>query len=126
MAKTATTGKSKTKAESNGDRRHKNFGDAMRVDDLEPLSFDLCGQTFHCRPAIQSKRLLYFVAQADSDSGAQAGNALHKFLEEVILEDDRAAWKELVDGDEYIIDAQLLGDIVTFLVEAYSGRPTTR
>lgn len=104
--------------------RFKDFGSAVRMSELAPLTFDLCGTTFHCRPALQSKKLLEFVKDADSDSGMSAGEAIHKFMETVILPDDVQAWKDLLESEEFIIDVALLGNVVTWLVEQYSGRPT--
>jgi hypothetical protein len=104
--------------------RFKDFGSAIRMSELPPLTFELCEQTFHCRPALQSRRLLQFVKEADGDSGVSAGEAIHNFMETVIVPEDVQAWKNLLDSDEYIVDVALLGNVVTWLVEQYSGRPT--
>lgn len=106
--------------------RYRDFGTVRRASEMEPLFFDLCGKRFHCRPALQSKKMLSFVRKADGDSGAAAGEALHEFLETVILPEDVEAWREIIDGDEFIIQASTLGDIVTWLVEQYAERPTQR
>lgn len=113
-----------TRAEKTEDApRHKDFGSPVRIDQLPPLSFDLAGQTFHCRPAIRTKRMLQFVKQADSGDGG-AGQAVIDFLESVLAPEDLDAWQELIDGDEYVVDAALLSDIVMWLIEQYAARPT--
>lgn len=134
MAK--TTAKRLTVADENGavedaqdaqdEKRFKNFGVPVRIAEMVPLEFELCGHTFHCRPAIQSKKMISFVRKTDSDSGAAAGEALHEFMETAIIPEDVEAWREIVDGEEYLIDAAQLGDIVSWLVEQYSERPTKR
>lgn len=104
--------------------RHKDFGSAIRLADLPPLSFDLCEMNFRCRPALQSRKILEFVRSADSGSETAAGDAIHHFIASSLLPDDVQAWEELLDSDEYVVDVQMLGDIVTWLIEQYSSRPT--
>lgn len=104
--------------------RFKDFGSALKFSDLPPLSFELCERNFKCRPALQSKKLLEFVKDADGGSGLSAGEAIHKFMETVIVPEDVQAWKDLLDSDEFIVDVSLLSNVVTWLVEQYSGRPT--
>ena len=104
--------------------RFKDFGSAIRASELPPLTFELCDQTFHCKPALQSKKLLEFVKSADDDSGLSIGETIHKFMESVIVPDDVPAWQELMDSEEFIVDVPTLSEVVTWLVEQYSARPT--
>lgn len=105
-------------------RRFRNFGEAVRASDLPPLEFELCGRLYHCAPAMNSKKLMGFVKRADDAGGSSAGDVIHDFIHEVILSEDREAWDALMDSDDYIIDIQLVSDVVSWLIENYSNRPT--
>jgi hypothetical protein len=106
--------------------RHRNFGSALRVDEVEPLMFDMCDQTFHCRPAMTSRRLLRFVKQADGAQGGEAGDALYSFMDSALVPEDVQRWNDLLDSEDYIIDVAFIGEIISWLVEVYSSRPTKR
>jgi hypothetical protein len=106
------------------DPRFKDFGDALRASSLPPLYFDLCGKRFHCVPAMQSRKLMKFVKRAEGSEGASAGEVIHDFMDSCIVADDQDAWSALMDSDEFIIDVQLISDIVTWLITQYSSRPT--
>lgn len=106
--------------------RHKDFGPALRVAEMEPLSFELCDHTFHCFPAMTSRKLLNYARKADGADGSSAGETVYGFMEAAILPDQREEWNALLDDDEYVIDISLISDVVSWLVEQYSGRPTLR
>lgn len=104
--------------------RFKKFSGGTKITDFEPLSFELNGETFECLPAIQGSVLLEFVRDADSESGAGSAKALYNFLEQSMTEEEYARLDDVLHSDEVIIDVNLIGEIVAWLVEEYSSRPT--
>jgi hypothetical protein len=107
-----------------GERRFRDFGKTKTVHEYEPLDFALNGQEFHCVSAIPGAVLLDFVRRADSDSGGASASAITDFFRQVLAEEDRDRFTELVTDPEQIVELEILGEIAGWLVEQYSERPT--
>lgn len=103
--------------------RHKSFGRPV-ADDLGPLTFDLYDETFECRPQIQGNTLLTFVKQANSEDGSEATDALLNIFKRVMKEEEYERFEALCTNDDTVVPVDTLGDIVAWLMEQYSGRPT--
>lgn len=102
--------------------RFKDFGKGNQVV-MEPLSFELYGEKFDCHPAIQGKVLLDMVANtADSEGGP--GKIITDFFSKALLPESLERFDALANDPEKIITVETLGEIVGWLVEQYSGRPT--
>lgn len=106
--------------------RFKKFGNGTKLSDYEPLNFEVGGQVFECKPAIQGSVLLEFVRDADSDSGGDSARALYNFLESSMTPEEYKKLQDVLRDPEIIISIELIGEIVSWLVEEYSARPTTR
>jgi len=104
--------------------RHKDFGAPKTMADFEPVTFTLAGQEFSCHPAVQGAVLLKFIADADSNEGGRAAQAMRWFFTQVMTEEEVARFYQLIDGEEFVIDMQDLAEITSWLVETYSTRPT--
>lgn len=105
--------------------RFKKFAGGTNISDFEPLEFELNSQLFTCKPAIQGSVLLEFVRDADGDSGGDSAKALYNFLEAAMSKEEYAKLDAVLHNEEVIIDVELIGAIVSWLVEEYSARPTT-
>ena len=55
--------------------------------------------------------------------GAAAG-ALYGFFKDCMPEDEYNRFIEYINGDDVIIDMELIGEIASWLVEQYADRPT--
>ncbi len=104
--------------------RHKDFGAPKTMADFEPVTFALAGEEFTCHSAVQGSVLLRFIADADSNDGGRAAQAMRWFFTQVMSEDEVKRFYELIDGDDFVIDMQALAEITSWLVETYSSRPT--
>lgn len=104
--------------------RHKKFAGGTKVSDFEPLSFDLNGNSFNCKAAIQGSVLLEFVRDADGDSGGDSAKALYNFLSDSMEKEEYDRLQKVLHDPDVIIDIELIGEIVAWLVEEYSARPT--
>lgn len=110
--------------------RHRSFTPASsekkQAPKVEPITFDLYDQTFTALPTIQGLVLMEFV-ESTTAGGSASISALKGFLEQALGETEYARFSKLAhDPDpEKEIDIKTIGEIVGFLVEEYSQRPTT-
>jgi len=102
--------------------RHKAFTRKAR-EEVEPLSFDLEGQTFKCHPEIPGAVILDFAA-ASSEGGVEVAIQMSSFFKRAILPEDYENFEKLIYDPEVAIDEELLADILGWLVEQYTDRPT--
>lgn len=102
--------------------RFKDFGDGGEVVH-EPLSFQLYGEEFHCRPALQGKVLLDMAANSDEEAG-NAGKVINDFFSQALLPESFDRFNVLINDPEKIVTVETMGEIVGWLVQEYSNRPT--
>lgn len=107
-------------------RRNKVFSGGTDISEFEELGFELNGHSFDCLPAIQGSVLLEFVRDADAADGAKSAKALYNFLESAMEESEYARLQEVLHDSKRIIHVETIGEIVSWLVEEYSSRPTER
>lgn len=100
--------------------RHKSFGSPNVYAELEPVTFELYDDTFTCKSAIQGRTLLEF----GRDTKDNASEAVLRFFELVMDEEEFERFEELLNSEDKIVDATTLGEIAGFLVTEYSARPT--
>ena len=105
--------------------RFKDFGDGG-VSESKPISFKLWGQEFHCVPVIQGKILLDIVADSSSEDVAKSSQVMTKFFDAVLKPESKEAFYSLLNDAEKITTIETLGEIVAWLMEEYSNRPTER
>lgn len=104
--------------------RHKDFGSPVNQDELEPVFFELYGQRFDCYKQIHGVTLLRFVKEANSDDGARATEAMLSIFERVLPKDEYARFESLCNDPETVVPVDTLGEIIGWLMEVYSDRPT--
>jgi hypothetical protein len=100
--------------------RHKSFGSINPYAEQEPVSFDIYGETFMCRPAVQGFELLRFA----NEVGDKPNEAILSFFHICMNEAEYLRFQELLEDPDKIVDAQTLGEIAGYLVGEYSARPT--
>lgn len=105
--------------------RHKTFAGGTSISEFEPINFTLNGEEFNCHPAIPGAVLLEFVKDADSGTGDSA-KALYNFLASSMPEEEYEKLQKTLKNPKVIIEIETIGEIVTWLVEEYSSRPTQR
>ena len=104
--------------------RFKKFSGGRDISEFEELKFELNGVEFEAKPAIQGTVLLGFVRDASSDDGGDSAKALYNFLESALEEKEYDRLQRLLNDDKVIIDIEIIGEIVSWLVTEYSDRPT--
>jgi hypothetical protein len=101
--------------------RFKDFGSAEVV--MEPLSFKLYDEDFHCKTSLQGKVLLDMVAAATSQDAGDAAQLVSGFFSKALMPESYERFKVLLESEK-IVTVELMGEITSWLVEQYSGRPS--
>ena len=104
--------------------RQRDFGATKRADEFEALNFTLNGVQFDCKPAVQGATLLSFVASANADDPAASAAAINTFFRACLTNDSYEAFVAMTTGDEVIVEMENLTEIVQWLIEEYTARPT--
>lgn len=104
-------------------KRFKKFDGGKKLDEYDPLGFELGGEEFNCHPAIQGAVFLDFVEKSD-DEGSSSAAALYEFLQSAMPEEEYDRLQKLLHSDDVIFEIDVIGDVVKYLVEEYSSRPT--
>lgn len=105
--------------------RFKDFGDGG-VAESKPISFKLWGEEFQCAPVIQGKVLLNIVADSSSEDVAKSTQVMEKFFSAVLKPESKERFDALLTDAEKITTIETLGEIVAWLMEEYSNRPSER
>lgn len=103
---------------------HRDFAAARAEHTDEPITFVLGGQGFTCRRNMPAGHLLDLAAVEDNPA------ALVAYLKASMADDDWERFDELVHdpdalGADQPVDVALLGEIVSWIVEEQTGRPTS-
>jgi hypothetical protein len=104
-------------------KRFKDFGLGGEIE-TTPLSFKLHDEEFNCRPSLQGKVLLSIVGAADSDDASAMSKMISGFFDVCLVDADRERFRNLLEDPDKIVSVETLGEIVGWLVEQYTARPT--
>lgn len=104
--------------------RFKDFGTGGEVN-VAPLSFKLHGEEFHCKPSLQGKALLDMVANAKNGDAEDVSHTITHFFSKALVEESYQRFLALLDHPDKIVTIESLGEITSWLVEEYSGRPSS-
>jgi hypothetical protein len=108
-------------------RRHKSFK-VVDITESEPLSFEIGGEEFECYPEVQGKTLIDIMrvaAEGDEDTrGMLMAVSVLEFFKRVMPEDQYERFSALMDDRERIVSMETLSEIMAWLMEEYSERPT--
>ncbi len=107
--------------------RFKDFGSGSAGAPKEDISFKLHGEDFTCRPALPGRVLLDLVAKSgDEDNPSEAAKSITDFFKTVLVKESYERFDALAKDPDRLVDVETLSDIVAWLVEQYSERPTSR
>jgi hypothetical protein len=106
-------------------RKIKSFTSAEKTPTVEPIPFELEGETFEAYGQVPGAVLLDFIkASTQEDSSGTAG-AIQDYLKSSMDAENFKRFNKLVRDPEKIIQLQVLADIVSYLIEERSdSRPT--
>lgn len=114
-------------AAKNGKKRHKSFS-VIDLDEADPLTFDLGGETFTCYPEVQGKTILDIMrtaAVSDEDArGLLMAVSMTDFFEKVMPPEEYERFSQLMEDPKRIVPMDTLSEIMSWLIEEYTERPT--
>lgn len=93
----------------------------------EPVEFELNGVVIHCAKNVSGMTMLQFATVAgneNSEDGAAVAVAIMDLLKKIILPTSWPAFYEVASDPNAGVGIEELGQIVGWLAEAYSERPT--
>lgn len=88
-----------------------------------PIGFELHGEKFEANPEAQGAVILEFVSAGENGQTATAASLL-QFLENVMPEDEYKRLHTLLHHPKKITRIEKITEIVSYLVEEYTSRPT--
>ena len=103
--------------------RHKSFG-IPKNEELDPITFDIYGEEFTARPEVQGVHLLRFSQKISSEDQSAVSEALLDFFRVSLVGESYDRMVDLWEDPDRIVSIEVLSDIVAFLVEEYTSRPT--
>jgi hypothetical protein len=104
--------------------RFKDFGSPENSEGLESFKFKLYNEEFQCKPKMQGKTLLKFASASSSDDSGESSKAITDFFDAVLLPESKERFNALLEDEYKIVSVETLGEILGWIVEAYSARPT--
>lgn len=90
---------------------------------VEPPSFTVLGQTFICLPEPPAGALTDLIGSAEGSTVAQATAAV-SFLAAVLPDADAARFEALIHAKDTVVPIEVLSEILQWVTEQYTGRPT--
>lgn len=103
--------------------KFRDFGSVSIDEKLEPISFKLNDEEFHCVKALPGKVLLEMVAKSSSENAADQANMVTDFFTQALTDESLTRFNALISDKERIVTAETLGEITGWLVEQYGDRP---
>lgn len=104
-------------------KRHKSFGTPANLQS-EPVTFELYGEEFSAYPEVQGVQLLKFSKRFSAKEGEVVSDALLDFFKLVLHPESYTRIEKLWDDKDRIVPIETISDIVTYLIEQYTDRPT--
>lgn len=104
--------------------RFKDFGSPFDSDSAEKLSFKIYDEEFFCYPEMPGKTLLEFVSLSNSEDPAETAKSINTFFKKVLTEESYVQFENLAQDPNRVVSVTTLTEIIQWLVEEYSGRPT--
>jgi hypothetical protein len=108
--------------------RFKDFGSGASngSTESEPLTFKLHDEEFTCRPEIPGKTVLNLVAKSSSEDPGETATAITGFFKTVLVAESYERFDILSEDPDRLVSMETLSNIIEWLVEQYTDRPTQR
>ena len=104
--------------------RFKDFGSPFDAAAAEKLVFKIYDEEFECYPEMQGKVLLEFVRTSASEDVADSVTAITDFFSKILTEESFERFEKLAVDPNRIVSVSTLAEIVSWVMEQYSDRPT--
>jgi len=104
--------------------RFKDFGNPDEGVVKEKLSFKLHNEEFECISAIPGKTFLGFAEASSSEDGGESAKAINKFFEKILIPESYNRFEILAEDPDRLVTVETLAEIIGWIIEAYTDRPT--
>jgi len=104
--------------------RFKDFGAPNAGVKQEKLSFKIYDEDFECISVLPGKTLLSFAELSSSENGAESAKAINVFFKKVLTKESYARFDALTEDPDRLVTVETLAEIVNWIIEAYTDRPT--
>jgi len=105
-------------------RKIKSFTSTTEKTVVEPIPFELEGETFEAYGQVPGAVLLDFIAASTAEDNSGTAGAIQGYLKSSLPKDEYKRFDKLTRDPEKVIELQVLADIVAYLIEERSSRPT--
>lgn len=105
-------------------RTVKSFTSSKEKTPVEPIIFELEGQEFEAYGQVPGAVLLDFVTAATKDDQSGSAGAIMGYLKASMNAENFKRFDKLTRDPEVLIELTTLSDIVSFLIEERTSRPT--
>jgi hypothetical protein len=107
--------------------RFKDFGaGASNGAPAEKITFKLHDEEFECIPEIPGKTILDLVAKSGGEDAGESAAVVTGFFDTVLTPESNARFNVLAADPVRIVSMETLSNIIEWLVEQYTDRPTQR
>lgn len=107
--------------------KFKDFGAPVTTENAEEIMFRLYGEDFYCRPQIPGKVMLDLAGRSGNDDDtAASATVITDFFKYVLVQESYTRFNTLCEDPDRIVTIEQLMDIISWLMETYSNRPTQR
>lgn len=109
---------------ANTTKRHRSFTPASV--DQKPITFDILDEEFEARPALPGAVILDFIASSGGgdEGGGEVAKKLLGFFERALTPESHERFAVLINDPDKAVDLETLSEIVGWLIEEYTSRPT--
>jgi hypothetical protein len=105
-------------------RTLKSFTSSKEKTKVEPIQFELEGETFDAYGQVPGAVLLDFIAASSQEDSTGTAGAILGYLKSSMDKETFKRFDKLTRDPEKIIELQVLADIVAYLIEERTNRPT--
>lgn len=105
-------------------RKIKSFTSTTEKTVVEPIPFELEGETFEAYGEVPGAVLLDFIAASTQEDSSGTAGAILGYLKSSMKKEEFKRFDKLTRDPEKVIQLQVLADIVAYLIEERTSRPT--
>lgn len=105
-------------------RKAKSFTSSKEKVVAEPITFELEGENFEAYGQVPGAVLLDFIAASSQEDSNGTAGAIIGYLKSSMNRENFKRFDKLTRDPEIVIELQVLADIVAYLIEERTDRPT--
>lgn len=108
--------------------RFKDFGSGASNGSApaELITFKLYDEEFTCRAEIPGKTVLNLVAGSSGDNPGETASVITGFFKTVLIPESYERFDVLTEDPDRLVSMETLSNVIEWLVEQYTDRPTVR